>query len=221
MSRFKPALFVLCRRFVRQCFRDILHRNALPCIDYIIFTSKSFRNFNIADKSVVNNYPLTSVLADAFGLVNINMVNKLLQKRRCKCFHFHESAYSFYEAFLVIFSFVYFAELSSDTVPVLIENNPGLMGYKIIIRYDKGLVPVKVTQGEAIKGGNFNDSIETSDNNEFVVVWSNTADKKTNGKLFEIKFNVDSNIANDCEIKVLYLNLSVLKADCPVTSIHR
>lgn len=90
------------------------------------------------------------------------------------------------------------------TVPVLIENNPGLMGYKIIIRYDKGLVPVKVTQGEAIKGGNFNDSIETSDNNEFVVVWSNTADKKTNGKLFEIKFNVDSNIANDCEIKVSY-----------------
>lgn len=90
-------------------------------------------------------------------------------------------------------------------VPVYIKDNPGLMGYKFIINYDKSVfTPVKVTQGTAVKGGNFNDSIDTSKNNEFVVLWSNTSETKENGLLFTLSFKTSAAEKGKYTISITY-----------------
>ena len=90
-------------------------------------------------------------------------------------------------------------------VPVYIKDNPGLMGYKFTISYNKSVfTPVKVTQGTAIKSGNFNDSIDTSKNNEFVVLWSNTANASDNGLLFTVNFKTDSAAKGEYTITIKY-----------------
>ncbi len=90
-------------------------------------------------------------------------------------------------------------------IPVYIKDNPGLMGYKFTISYDKSVfTPVKVTQGTAIKGGNFNDSIDTSKKNEFIVLWSSTANVSDDGLLFTVNFKTDSAAKGKYMITIKY-----------------
>lgn len=90
-------------------------------------------------------------------------------------------------------------------IPVYIKDNPGLMGYKLTISYDQSVfTPVKVTQGIALKGGIFNDSIDTSKKNEFVVLWSNSSNISDNGLLFTVNFKTNSAAKGEYTITIKY-----------------
>lgn len=90
------------------------------------------------------------------------------------------------------------------TIPVIISNNSGIMGFSISFEYDKNiLTPVSVTQGTIISGL-FDDSIETSEAGSFDVVWSGTEDCKQNGILFNMTFAVNSNASGRTTIELSY-----------------
>lgn len=98
---------------------------------------------------------------------------------------------------------------STIIVPVKISENSGLMGYNISVLYDnKVLAPISVEQGDAISGGMFNDSIETSVTNSFNVIWSNSENSSGEGILFYIVFKVNENAVGDT-----YIDLDYVQAD--------
>ncbi len=91
------------------------------------------------------------------------------------------------------------------TVPVYIKNNPGLMGYKIIISYDNNVfTPVKVAKGDAISGGMFDDSISNTTKDQFFVVWSGTENSSGNGKLFTVTFHTAKDVKGQKTISISY-----------------
>lgn len=89
------------------------------------------------------------------------------------------------------------------TVPVSIKNNPGIMGYKIIVSFDnKVFYPVKVTRGKAVSGGMFDNNIGNNISNEIFVLWSSTSNRTENGLLFSVEFKTDANVKGKHTIKV-------------------
>lgn len=94
-----------------------------------------------------------------------------------------------------------------DTVkiPVMISNSTGLMGFSIILTYDKdAFTPVSVEKGGLIGSGLFDDSIGTTDDNSFKVVWSGTSAIKADGELFVASLKVNSSAKGDYKIKITY-----------------
>lgn len=92
------------------------------------------------------------------------------------------------------------------TIPVQIQSNCGLMGYNIKITYDKNVfTPISVEQGEALSGGFFNDSIETSKINSFNVIWSSSENQSGEGLLFNLLFSVADDAVGDYEIELGYI----------------
>lgn len=90
------------------------------------------------------------------------------------------------------------------TIPVMIENNEGFMGFAVFVTYDKSVFkPVSVTKGSMISGL-FNDSISTSKTNTFKVVCSETSNVTANGVLFSLKFDVLDGASGKQEIRLSY-----------------
>ena len=82
----------------------------------------------------------------------------------------------------------------SFDVPLYIENNHGIMGFDIIVEYDKNYVePIEVNAGNVLKDETLNDSIDTSITNSFHVMWAGTDNVTADGELFTIKFNLKRN----------------------------
>lgn len=77
------------------------------------------------------------------------------------------------------------------TIPIYIENNHRLMGYRLDFKYDTSLLqPISATCGaDFSSGGQFNDSIGVK-NGEFKVIWNNVDEKYANGILLNLKFKV-------------------------------
>ena len=90
------------------------------------------------------------------------------------------------------------------TIPVKINNNPGIMGFSVSVKYDKtALTPVSVSSG-TILNGLFDDSIGTSEAGSFDVVWSGTENCTQNGILFNVTFTVNSNAIGITKIELSY-----------------
>lgn len=88
-------------------------------------------------------------------------------------------------------------------VPVNIKNNPGIMGYKIIVNFDnKVFYPVKVTRGSAVSVGMFDNNIGNNISNEIFVLWSSTSNCTENGLLFSVEFKTDANVKGKHTIQV-------------------
>ncbi len=74
-------------------------------------------------------------------------------------------------------------------IPVKITNNPGIMGFKISVTYDKTVLSSPtVTSGSVSKDGLLNDSIGVSPNGTFDVVWSGTENAVGDGTLMILGF---------------------------------
>lgn len=89
-----------------------------------------------------------------------------------------------------------FYALPGETVeiPVYISNNTGIMGFRLNFTYNADLItPVSVTRGDVTAQGAFNDSIGTTDQNTFSVVWNNESEVYLNGKLLTMTFKVNNN----------------------------
>ncbi|MBQ8944763.1 MAG: hypothetical protein IJ050_09765 [Clostridia bacterium] len=92
------------------------------------------------------------------------------------------------------------------SIPVKIENNPGLMGFKLTFDYSpKTLSKPKVQKGSVTKNGMMNDSITSQTNGSFDVVWSDSSETAENGVLMILQFEVKENASDGkYDIKCTY-----------------
>lgn len=90
-------------------------------------------------------------------------------------------------------------------IPIYIDNNHGVMGYRLDFQYDTSfLQPISTTCGaDFSKNGQFNDSIGVKDG-EFKVLWNNIDEKFTNGILLNLKFKVLTDKKVDTVISMTY-----------------
>lgn len=89
------------------------------------------------------------------------------------------------------------------SIPIYIKNNPGLMGYKIVIEYDEDIfTPTAVTRGDVLKSGIFNDSIGTAEQGTVSVLWCDTAEYNDNGLLFTVEFATSAEAKGEYSLKI-------------------
>lgn len=72
-------------------------------------------------------------------------------------------------------------------VPVMIKNNPGLMGFRITVTYPKELSSPKVIPDTLTDEGMLNDSITNDTDGRFDVVWTNSKNVVGDGTLFVVE----------------------------------
>lgn len=91
------------------------------------------------------------------------------------------------------------------TIPVHIENNHGIMGYRLDFEYDADILqPISATCGsDFITGSQFNDSIGLKEG-EFKVLWNNISELYADGVLLNLKFKVLTSEKVDATIKMTY-----------------
>lgn len=90
-------------------------------------------------------------------------------------------------------------------VPVNLKGNPGLMGFKLTVSYDKEVLSLPVvTRGTVTKGGMLNDSIGVSEEGSFDVVWTNDSAVTSDGTLLVLSFNVDDTDVKNTTLKLSY-----------------
>ena len=94
------------------------------------------------------------------------------------------------------------------SVPVYMENDPGLMGYVLQFDYDPNvLTPSEVKQGDILQSGNFNDNIEgDATEGSFKVMWNHAESVAENGLLFDIEFEIAKEAKDSTEIQVTALS---------------
>lgn len=91
------------------------------------------------------------------------------------------------------------------TIPIMIDNNHGIMGYRLDFKYDSVLLqPISSTCGAVFSnGGQFNDSIGIKDG-EFKALWNNVDEKYSNGILLSLTFKVLTDEKTDTVISITY-----------------
>ena len=89
------------------------------------------------------------------------------------------------------------------TVPINIENNMGIMGYKINVEYNNQELEILSVENGLSSSSNFNDSID-GNTGKFYVLWNSTQNITENGCMFKIKFKVLSDEDTISEIRINY-----------------
>lgn len=105
---------------------------------------------------------------------------------------------------------VYADEITAEagetvTVPIKILNNTGLVGFCLIMEYDQDVfTPIAVNSGELTQAGILDDSIETSTDNTFKIIWANTEDVAEDGTLVNVDFTVSEYARGTQSIAISY-----------------
>ena len=90
------------------------------------------------------------------------------------------------------------------SIPVKIENNSGIMGFKITVEYPVDKIAIKsVSRGDITSQGNFNTNFGINDG-RFDVLWNNVEEINDNGTLFLIAVESASTSSFNTEIKLSY-----------------
>lgn len=93
---------------------------------------------------------------------------------------------------------------SETTIPIYIENNSGLMGFKITVEYPADKIKItSVSKGEVTGKGNFNTNFGINDG-RFDVLWNHVEEIQDNGILFLITAKAVSETAENAEITLTY-----------------
>ncbi len=79
---------------------------------------------------------------------------------------------------------------NSIIIPVSIDNNPGLMGFKFHFEISKGIKANSVSKGNVTENGMLTDNIGINEGS-FDVLWNNSEEVKDNGVLFYIGISSD------------------------------
>ena len=114
--------------------------------------------------------------------------------------------------------------LSSDTlscaagaeieIPIRIENNEGICGFELVFSYDESSVtPMDVLASDATSCGEFNDSIDSTDESGFSVVWSGIENITEDVKLFSMKFKISEKVNEAIKIGVSYVKENTVNDD--------
>lgn len=89
-------------------------------------------------------------------------------------------------------------------IPIKIENNSGIMGFKMTVEYPVDKIDIKsVSRGEITAKGNFNTNFGINDG-RFDVLWNNVDEIKIDGILFLISAQAKTEIKKDTEIKLSF-----------------
>ena len=90
------------------------------------------------------------------------------------------------------------------SVPIKIDNNSGIMGFKITVEYPVDKIDIKsVSRGDITAKGNFNTNFGINDG-RFDVLWNNVEESGENGSLFIITVEPASTSNYNTEIKLSY-----------------
>ena len=85
----------------------------------------------------------------------------------------------------------------SITIPLKIENNKGIMGFKLTANYSNSIFKEpKVMRGSVTSVGMLSDSIQESTIDSFDVVWSNSENVYADGVLLVLQFTLDKKVSN-------------------------
>ena len=101
---------------------------------------------------------------------------------------------------------VYCSPGETVEVPVVITDNPGIMGFSIEIRYDKeSILPVSIRKGDVLSTGTMYDNIGAeTDDGILKVMWSATENVETDGELFLVSFQSISQSESLAELHLSY-----------------
>ena len=89
-------------------------------------------------------------------------------------------------------------------IPVLIENNPGLMGYRIVVTYDTDVIKPINTEKNEVFVGNYDDNAD-SNGGIFSIIWSGTQGIELNGELFKMRFKLIGSSAHITQIRLKFV----------------
>ena len=89
---------------------------------------------------------------------------------------------------------------SEVTMPIILNENPGIAGFKLLVNYDKSvLTPKRIEQGDMITAGvfesNLNEGRPVDELDHVQVTWNNLQSTTETGELFNIIFEVNENAA--------------------------
>lgn len=95
-------------------------------------------------------------------------------------------------------------ETEATLIPVKIDGNNGIMGFKITVEYPVDKIQIKsVSRGEITAKGNFNTNLGINDG-RFDILWNHTEDISGDGTLFVISAQAKNEITKDTEIKLSF-----------------
>ena len=86
-------------------------------------------------------------------------------------------------------------------VPIKIENNEGLMGYKFSITTDNAEL-IEISQGDDFSDGIFNSKI-TNENSSGEIIWTNSTEINNDGTLFYLSLKI-KDLSSNCVVKLTY-----------------
>ncbi len=91
------------------------------------------------------------------------------------------------------------------TIPVLIENNAGFMGFSVTVTYDAAVFTAVSAQRGSMLNGLFNDSIGVTAEGSFTTVYSGSANCTQDGTLFTVTLNTaEDAVSGDYTILLSY-----------------
>lgn len=93
------------------------------------------------------------------------------------------------------------------SIPVKITNNPGLMGFSVILDYDETVMtPISVKAGDILEGGTLNDSIGGNMSaGKLKVVYTADENVEYDGTIFNVEFEIDEEAYGEYEIELSYI----------------
>lgn len=99
---------------------------------------------------------------------------------------------------------------STISIPVYISKNSGFMGFALLFSYDESVMtPISASKGNLISSGLFDDSIGTSSDSEFKVIWSGTENITSDGEVCVLNFKTNGNANGKYKINVSYESKNV------------
>lgn len=98
------------------------------------------------------------------------------------------------------------------TVPVTIQNNPGIASFRFRVAYDpSALSYVSAAKGEAMQGGTLNVAYQTEDE-ELAITWFDIKNVTGDGVIFNLVFDVSDTARGECPLIVTYLPEDIVNA---------
>lgn len=105
---------------------------------------------------------------------------------------------------------VYAAEITAKPgdeieIPIQISNNSGFMGIALVFSYDSSaMTPISAKRGSIVTSGLFDDSIETSQSNEFKVIWCGSDNIQRDGNLCTLKFKINDSASGEYKLTISF-----------------
>lgn len=98
------------------------------------------------------------------------------------------------------------------TVPVTIQNNPGIASFRFRVAYDpSALSYVSAAKGETMQSGTLSVAYQTEDE-ELAITWFDIKNVTGDGVIFNLVFNVSNEARGECPLIVTYLPEDIVNA---------